>query len=87
MKPKKKKYKIKDLRKNLNKRWPYENEEYQDLVDYLGKTHFKPYCYSDRTLCKGYWKKNSNKKVRYFKGDISNGNDYRKISEYRWNVY
>lgn len=54
MKPKKKKYKVKDVRKNLNKRWPYENEEYQDLVDYLGKTHFKPYYYSDRTLCKGY---------------------------------
>lgn len=68
MRPKKNRDKLRDIRRSLNKDWLYQADKYKNDRDYLQKVHFKPYCYSDKTLCQGYWKKNSNKKVRYFKG-------------------
>lgn len=34
-----------------------------------------------------YWKNQSNRKVRRYKGDLQKGNAYRKLFEYTWMVY
>lgn len=58
-----------------------------DLVD--GKwievgNHIK---YPKNSNAQKYLKRISNKKVRKFRGDISSGNAYRRIFDYRWELY
>lgn len=57
----------------------------KELRDYI--TLDKPYykrCYiGSRTK---YFKKYSNKKVRRYKGELQNGNSYRKVFDLWWNV-
>ena len=36
---------------------------------------------------KSYYKRQANKAVRRYKGDISKGCNYKKIFEYAWSVY
>lgn len=87
MRPKKKKYRIKDTGKVLHRSWVYKTEEYENIADKIILHRSNPYYYTPKTSCKKYYKKVCNKKVRKFKNHISNGNDYRKIEEYHWMIY
>ena len=78
--------KLKRLAKNCHNVVDVKNKRYIRGYGYkpIDNPYYERIYYGKRS--KKYYKKLSNKLVRRYKDGISNGNNYRKIFDYAWNI-
>lgn len=63
--------------------WEWGHKGYQTEISKDGKEYVKMWKHRDKKWLRQY----NNKRIRRYKGPISNGSDYKKLNEHWWIIY